>query len=218
MAPYIRVAVWCVCAGILNGMSQLLLVLDQSEVRKIIKNCNGVREYIKVAEHVESLEEQATFAKNLSPGLTTTTRQVCSILQALTACGSHLGCYFGGGLDVALSCPLSCLTPSLLHHPLTQVQQRSEDLTNLSHAAILDEEIEQWNRSIPLLLSAMKSFAELRHSKPSSAVDAQENRNYILSVLDSSLVEVVRVLQLTSPSEEMGALGEFPGPVGVLCL
>lgn len=199
-------------------MSQLLLVLDQSEVRKIIKNCNGVREYIKVAEHVESLEEQATFAKNLSPGLTTTTRQVCSILQALTACGSHLGCSSGGGLDVALSCPLSRLTPSLLHHPLTQVQQRSEDLTNLSHAAILDEEIEQWNRSIPLLLSAMKSFAELRHSKPSSAVDAQENRNYILSVLDSSLVEVVRVLQLTSPSEEMGALGEFPGPVGVLCL
>lgn len=199
-------------------MSQLLLVLDQSEVRKIIKNCNGVREYIKVAEHVESLEEQATFAKNLSPGLTTTARQVRSILQALTACGSHLGCYFGGGLDVALSCPLSCLTPSLLHHPLTQVQQRSEDLTNLSHAAILDEEMEQWNRSIPLLLSAMKSFAELRHSKPSSAVDAQENRNYILSVLDSSLVEVVRVLQLTSPSEEMGALGEYPVSVGVLCL
>lgn len=97
-----------------------------------------------------------------------------------------------------------------------QVQQRSEDLTNLSHAAILDEEMEQWNRSVPLLLSAMKSFAELRHSKPSSALDAQENRNYILSVLDSSLVEVVRVLQLTSPSEEMGALGEYP--VSVVCL
>ena len=54
----------------------------------------------------------------------------------------------------------------------------------------------------------MKSFAELSHSKSSSALDAQENRNYILSVLDSSLVEVVRVLQLTSPSDEMGALGE----------
>ena len=69
----------CFCVGILNGMSQLLLVLDQSEVRKIIKNCNGVREYIKVAEHVETLEEQATFAKNLTPGLTTTTRQVCPV-------------------------------------------------------------------------------------------------------------------------------------------
>lgn len=67
-------------------MSQLLLVLDQSEVRKIIKNCNGVREYIKVAEHVESLEEQSTFAKNLSPGLTITTRQVCTI----HTCRRHL--------------------------------------------------------------------------------------------------------------------------------
>lgn len=113
--PYIRVAVSCVCAGILNGMSQLLLVLDQSEVRKIIKNCNGVREYIKVAEHVESLEEQATFAKNLSPGLTTTTRQVCSVpyvgTHCLAACDSHLGRSFGGGLGATSSCPLFCLIP-----------------------------------------------------------------------------------------------------------
>ena len=76
--------------------------------------------------------------------------------------------------------------------------------------------MEQWNRSIPLLLSAMKSFSELRHSNPSSASDAQENRNYILSVLDGSLVEVVRVLQLTSPSEEMGALGKLPADL--LCV
>ena len=175
-------------------MSQLLLVLDQSEVRKIIKNCNGVREYIKVAEHVESLEEQATFAKNLTPGLTTTTRQVCC--QEPQYSIPH--CTW-------LSPPAPLLS--------VQVEQRSKDLTNLSHAAILDEETEQWNRSIPLLLSAMKSFAELRQSKPSSASDAQENRNYILSVLDSSLVEVVRVLQLTSPSEEMGALGEYSAGV-----
>ena len=48
-------------------------------MRKIIKNCNGVREYMKVAEHVENLEEVDTFEKNLIPGLTTTMKQVgCS--------------------------------------------------------------------------------------------------------------------------------------------
>ena len=62
--------------GILSGLSKLLLVMDQSEVRKIIKNCNGVREYMKVAEHVENLEEVDTFEKNLIPGLTTTMKQV----------------------------------------------------------------------------------------------------------------------------------------------
>ena len=34
--------------GILQGVSHLLLVYDQYEVRKIIKSCEGVIDYIKV--------------------------------------------------------------------------------------------------------------------------------------------------------------------------
>lgn len=56
-------------AGILNGVSGLLLVFDQSEVRKIVKTCEKIIEYLKVAEVVQGMEELVTFTKNLSPGL-----------------------------------------------------------------------------------------------------------------------------------------------------
>ena len=50
-------------------MSGLLLVFDQSEVRKIVKTCRQIIEYLKVAEVVQSMEELVTFTKNLSPGM-----------------------------------------------------------------------------------------------------------------------------------------------------
>ena len=57
-----------VAAGILEGVSKMLCVFDQGEVRKIVKNCEGIQEYIKVAEVVQAMEELVTFTKNLSPG------------------------------------------------------------------------------------------------------------------------------------------------------
>ena len=53
----------------------------------------------------------------------------------------------------------------------------------------------------------MTAFVNLKSTKPQSAMDAQENRNYIIYLFDNSLAEIIRVLYLTSPSEEMGALG-----------
>ena len=50
-------------AGILNGTSDLLLVFDQSEVRKIVRVAKGVLEYLAVAEVVESMEDLVTFVK-----------------------------------------------------------------------------------------------------------------------------------------------------------
>ncbi len=58
----------CVCAGILQGVSGLLLVFDQGEVRKIVKICKGITEYLKVAEVVQTMEELVMFTQNLSPG------------------------------------------------------------------------------------------------------------------------------------------------------
>ena len=55
-------------AGILQGVSGLLLVFDQGEVRKIVKACNGIIEYLKVAEVVQSMDELVQFTKNLSGG------------------------------------------------------------------------------------------------------------------------------------------------------
>ena len=58
----------CMRAGILQGVSGLLLVFDQSEVRKIVKSCEGIIEYLKVAEVVQTMEELVMFTQNLSPG------------------------------------------------------------------------------------------------------------------------------------------------------
>ena len=51
-------------------------MFDQSEVRKIVRSCENVKEYIKVAEQVESKEEVELFEKNLLPGLRTIIQQV----------------------------------------------------------------------------------------------------------------------------------------------
>ena len=54
--------------GILQGVSALLLVFDQGEVRKMVKACQGIIEYLQVAEVVKTMEELVMFTKNISPG------------------------------------------------------------------------------------------------------------------------------------------------------
>ena len=50
-------------AGILQGTSALLLSFDESEVRKIIRICKNVLEYLAITEVVETLEDLVTFVK-----------------------------------------------------------------------------------------------------------------------------------------------------------
>ena len=69
--------------GILTGVSSLLLVFDQSEVRKIVKHCEQIMEYVKVSEVVQMMEELVTFTKNLSPGKKTHTLTIEKILSSL---------------------------------------------------------------------------------------------------------------------------------------
>ena len=56
--------------GILQGTSSLLLCFDESEVRKIIRDCKKVLDYLAVAEVIETMEDLVQFVKDLSPGLT----------------------------------------------------------------------------------------------------------------------------------------------------
>uniref|UniRef100_A0AAX7VJF8 Vinculin n=1 Tax=Astatotilapia calliptera TaxID=8154 RepID=A0AAX7VJF8_ASTCA len=53
--------------GILSGTSDLLLTFDEAEVRRIIRVCRGILEYLAVAEVVESMEDLITYTKNLGP-------------------------------------------------------------------------------------------------------------------------------------------------------
>lgn len=147
--------------GILQGVSQLLLVFDQSEVRKMVKMCEGIIEYIKVSEMVESIEDVITFTENLAPNLTSMVKLV---------------------------------------------DTRREELTNASHSAILEDELNQVRKGLPLLLSALKTLVGLKKTKSEGILDAQENRDFIVGSLTESIIEIIRVLQLTSPTEEPGAL------------
>lgn len=49
--------------GILQGTSLLLSAFDESEVRKIIKECQKVLEYLAVAEVIDSMEDLVQFVK-----------------------------------------------------------------------------------------------------------------------------------------------------------
>lgn len=60
--------------GILQGTSALLLCFDESEVRKIIRECKKVLDYLAVAEVIETMEDLVQFLKDLSPCLSKVTR------------------------------------------------------------------------------------------------------------------------------------------------
>ncbi|XP_050409059.1 vinculin isoform X9 [Patella vulgata] len=70
--------------GILQGTSSLLLTFDESEVRKIIRTCKNVLEYLAITEVVERMEDLVTFVKNLSPVITKMMKEVDARKEELT--------------------------------------------------------------------------------------------------------------------------------------
>ncbi len=57
------------CSWILQGTSNVLLVFDESEVRKIIGECKKVLDYLSVAEVIETMDDLVQFVRDLSPCL-----------------------------------------------------------------------------------------------------------------------------------------------------
>ncbi|XP_076394837.1 vinculin isoform X7 [Megachile rotundata] len=70
--------------GILQGTSSLLLCFDESEVRKIIRECKRVLDYLAVAEVIETMEDLVHFLKNLSPCLSKVSKEVSAREKELT--------------------------------------------------------------------------------------------------------------------------------------
>ncbi|XP_013918703.1 PREDICTED: vinculin-like, partial [Thamnophis sirtalis] len=70
--------------GILSGTSDLLLTFDEAEVRRIIRVCKGILEYLTVAEVVETMEDLVTYTKNLGPGMTKMAKMIDERQQELT--------------------------------------------------------------------------------------------------------------------------------------
>uniref|UniRef100_A0A183UTC6 Vinculin n=1 Tax=Toxocara canis TaxID=6265 RepID=A0A183UTC6_TOXCA len=70
--------------GILQGTSALLLCFDESEVRKIIRGCRKVLDYLAVTEVIESMDDLAQFVKDISPWLTRVARDIDAREKELT--------------------------------------------------------------------------------------------------------------------------------------
>lgn len=70
--------------GILQGTSSLLLCFDESEVRKLIKSCKKVLNYMEVVEVIEKMDDLVQFVKDLTPALTKVSRDVNQRQRELT--------------------------------------------------------------------------------------------------------------------------------------
>ncbi|XP_059092000.1 vinculin-like [Tigriopus californicus] len=55
--------------AILQGTTSMLVVFDESQVRKICRDCKKVLDYLAVAEVIETMEDLVQFVKDLSPCL-----------------------------------------------------------------------------------------------------------------------------------------------------
>lgn len=70
--------------GILQGTANLLLCFDESEVRKIIRECKRVLDYLAVSEVIDTMEDLVQFLKDLSPCLSKVSREVSAREKELT--------------------------------------------------------------------------------------------------------------------------------------
>lgn len=62
----------------------MLLCLDESEVREMVRECKKVLDYLAVAEVIETMEDLVQFVKDLSPCLTKVSRDVDAREKELT--------------------------------------------------------------------------------------------------------------------------------------
>ncbi len=68
---------------ILQGTSNVLLVFDESEVRKIVSECRRVLDYLSVAEVIETIDDLVQFVKDLSPCLSKVRKKLQRSLNSI---------------------------------------------------------------------------------------------------------------------------------------
>ncbi|XP_031434499.1 vinculin a isoform X4 [Clupea harengus] len=146
--------------GILSGTSDLLLTFDEAEVRKIIRVCKGILEYLTVAEVVESMEDLVTYTKNLGPGMTKMAKMI---------------------------------------------DDRQQELTHQEHRIMLVNSMNTVKELLPVLISAIKIYVTTRSGGGQGVEEALKNRNYTFEKMSAEIIEIIRVLQLTTWDEDAWA-------------
>ncbi|XP_037541256.1 vinculin a isoform X3 [Nematolebias whitei] len=146
--------------GILSGTSDLLLTFDEAEVRKIIRVCKGILEYLTVAEVVETMEDLITYTKNLGPGMTKMSKMI---------------------------------------------EERQQELTHQEHRQMLVNSMNTIKELLPVLISAIKIFVATKSGRGAGVEEAERNRKFTFEKMSAEIIEIIRVLQLTTWDEDAWA-------------
>ncbi|ENN77621.1 hypothetical protein D910_07599 [Dendroctonus ponderosae] len=166
----------------IQATSALLLCFDESEVRKIIRECHRVLDYLAVAEVIETLDELVQFLRDLSPCLSRVSREVSDREKELTHQASSRRIFS----------PFHRITVSKI-------------IRNV-HSEILVRCLEQVKTLAPILICSMKIYIHIVSQEGKGADEAAENRNYLAQRMTDEINEIIRVLQLTSYDEEQSDL------------
>ena len=172
------------CAGILQGTSALLLAFDESEVRKIIRICKNVLEYLAITEVVESMEDLVTFVKVSShhgsrrvdggprdlrdcrKSSSVTTHQ---LMECFTTSVHWAVSYYkwprscGVGEELTILLVLQNLSP-VLTQMTKEVDSREKELTHQVHRQWLQTSLEQVKQLTPVLISSVKIYITTKDS------------------------------------------------------
>uniref|UniRef100_A0A669EUT7 Vinculin n=1 Tax=Oreochromis niloticus TaxID=8128 RepID=A0A669EUT7_ORENI len=146
--------------GILSGTSDLLLTFDEAEVRKIIRVCKGILEYLAVAEVVETMEDLITYTKNLGPGMTKMSKMIEERQQELTH-QEHRQ------MLISSMNTIKELLPVLISGVCLWL--RMSIYFSLTHLFSLHQDMEALKRSLALIESKMaqaKSWLKDPHGQP----------------------------------------------------
>ncbi|CDQ80050.1 unnamed protein product [Oncorhynchus mykiss] len=167
--------------GILSGTSDLLLTFDEAEVRKIIRVCKGILEYLTVAEVVESMEDLITYTKNLGPGMTKMAKMIDERQQELTHQEHRV----------------------MLVNSMNTVKELLPVL--ISGEPLFYSSTEHIQRAAPVLISGIKIFVTTKTSGSQGVEESLKNRNFTFEKMSAEINEIIRVLQLTSWDEDSWA-------------
>lgn len=174
--------------GILQGTSSLLLCFDESEVRKIIRECKKVLDYLAVAEVIESMEDLVQFVKDLSPCLTRVSREVDARQKELTHQVHR---------DILIRCleQVKTLAPILICSMKIFIQIVSQGIASeVQYSVYFNIFILMEPNNSPwriFIIPGGKGNEE-----------AAENRNYLAGRMTDEINEIIRVLQLTTYDED----------------
>uniref|UniRef100_A0A8W8MUS2 Vinculin n=1 Tax=Magallana gigas TaxID=29159 RepID=A0A8W8MUS2_MAGGI len=178
--------------GILQGTSSLLLAFDESEVRKIIRVCKNVLEYLAITEVVERMEDLVTYVRvRVMEDLVTYVR--VRVMEDLVT-------YVRVRVMEDLVTYVRNLTP-VLTRMTKEVDAREKELTHQVHREMLVRSLEQVKNLTPVLISGIKTFITVKDSGKNPQ-DTQANRDYLVRKMSDEIHEIIRVLQLTTYDEE----------------